>query len=164
MKPSFRTISPGACVLALSLLPPLHAETVLIDFGNSSSYRGASQTGADANGYSWSSIYSGAYYSSLVDFANNATTLGIGFSASTALLTDSYNGPSGGTSTPITQTQIDAANTNASALGILGGSKAAAFDFYSATDGRFVIQNLNANETYNLTFFRSHKYLSLIHI
>ena len=158
MKPSFRTIGPGACVLALSLLPPLHAETVLIDFGNASSYRGASQTGADANGYSWTSIYSGAYYSSLVDLANNATTLGIGFSASTGLGTDSYNGPSGATSIPPAQAEIDAANINASSLGILGGSKAAAFDFYNAKDGRFVVQGLNVNETYNLTFFGSKKY------
>ena len=95
-----------------------------------------------------------------MDISNSATTLGIGFSASTGLGTDSYNGPSGATSNPITQTEIDAANINAGALGILGGSKAAACDFYVATDGRFVIQGLNVNETYNLTFFGSKKYTS----
>jgi autotransporter-associated beta strand protein len=144
--------------VALSAASSARAETVLIDFGNALSNRGASQNGTDSNGYSWTSIYSGAYYGSLVDISNSATTLGIGFATSTGLGTDSYNGPSGVTSAPITQPQIDAANINAAALGILGGSKASAFDFYNATDGRFVIQGLNVNETYNLTFFGSHMY------
>lgn len=146
--------------IAAGLSFSARAETALIDFGNASSFRGASQTGADANGLYWTSVWSGAYYSSIVDPSNTATTLGFGFSASTGLATDSYNGPSGATSTPITQPQIDAANINAAALGILGGSKAAAFDYYSATDGRFVVQGLNANQTYNLTFFGSKKFTS----
>ena len=152
------TIALAVCALALSLTAPAYSQAVLIDFGNSSSFRGASQSGADANGNYWTSIYSGASNSSLVDFSNTVTSLGIGFTASTGLGTDSYNGPSGATSSPITQAQIDAATINASALGILGGSKAAAFDYYVATDGRFTLSGLNPYETYNLTFFGSHKF------
>ena len=157
-QPSNGSIFTGLILIVLSSATLVQGQAVLVDFGNASSYRGASQTGADANGNYWTSIYSGAYYSNLADLSNSATTWGIGFNTSTGLAADSYNGPSGATSNPITQTEIDTANINAAALGILGGSKAAACDYYVATDGRFVVQGLNSNQTYNLSFFGSHKY------
>ncbi|MEI8036790.1 MAG: autotransporter-associated beta strand repeat-containing protein [Verrucomicrobiota bacterium] len=165
-QPSNGTIFGGLILLVLSSATLVQGQAVLVDFGNASSFRGATQTGADANGNYWTSIYSGAYYSNLADLSSSATTWGIGFNASTGLNTDSYNGPSGGVdnsipgdpTNPPSQAFINQANINAAALGILGGSKAAAFDYYTATDGRFVVQGLNSNETYNLSFFGSHKY------
>ena len=130
------------------------AQTVLIDFGNSNSFRGASQVGADANGNFWTSVYSGAYYSGVVDVTGTNTSIGFGFSSAGG--TDSFNGPAGATTNPITQEQLDNVQINSSALGLLGGSDAAAIDYY--TDSTFVLQGLNASLTYDLTFFGSHKF------
>lgn len=130
------------------------ADIILIDFGNDSSFRGASQTGVDANGNTWNSVWSAAYYSSLLNIDGDATTVNFGFTDAGG--TDSYNGPAGATSTPVTQGQIDSVDIDASALGLLGGSDAAAFDYYGSST--FQIQNLDPSLTYNLTFFGSHKY------
>lgn len=131
------------------------AQTVLIDLGNNSSFRGASQIGADSNGNFWTSVWSGAFYSDVVDLTGTATTVDFGFSGS-PLGTDSFNGPAGATTNPITPTQVDNTVINSSALGLLGGSKAAAFDYY--TDSKFVLQGLNSSLTYDLTLFGSHKF------
>ena len=138
----------------VGLSETLQAQTWLIDFGNAGSYRGASQVGADANGNFWTSVNSSAYYSEIVDVRGAATSVGLGFS--TAVGTDSFNGPAGGTSAPLTSTHLGNVQINSSALGLLGGSPSAAIDFY--TDSKFVLQNLNSSLSYDLTFFGSHKY------
>jgi hypothetical protein len=132
------------------------AELVLIDFGDSASYRGYSAASPDSNGNYWNSIDSTKYWSNLTNSAGTATTINFGFG--TAGGTDSYNGPAGATaitgpgnaSTSYTNAVIDAA-----ALGVFG-NQAAAFDYY--TSSTFTIQGLNPAKTYNLTFFGSHKY------
>ena len=124
------------------------AQTVLVDFGNDSSYRGASVPGGvDGNGNHWNSSWSGAYYANMVDTAGNATDIDLGFSAAAG--TDYFNGPSGGTQDPST-VDIDAA-----ALGNLGVNEAV-YDFY--VNSTFEIQGLDASKTYDLTFYSAHKF------
>ena len=153
-------IPPLAKVAALGLfticvtLGTTHAQTVLIDFGNSNSFRGASQVGADANGNFWTSVYSGAYYSGVADVTGTNTSIGFGFSAAGG--TDSFNGPAGATTNPITKQKHDNVQIDSAALGLLGGSDAAAIDYY--TDSKFVLQGLNSSLSYDLTFFGSHKF------
>jgi hypothetical protein len=132
------------------------AETVLVDFGNNNSFRGASVINPDSNGNYWNSMQPGLFYTNLVDTANNATTIDFGFS--TPVGTDSFNGPAGVTSnSPLTPAEIAAADIDAGALGILG-IKAAAVDFAAEVNTRFEIQQLDPAKLYNLTFFGSHKF------
>jgi autotransporter-associated beta strand protein len=160
LRQSSSAVRRSSVALTLAFLVSLavndaRAQTVLIDLGNVSSFRGASQVGADDNGNFWTSVWSGAFYSDVVDLTGTATTLDFGFSGS-PLGTDSFNGPAGATTNPITPTQVDNTVINSSALGLLGGSKAAAFDYY--TDSKFVLQGLNSSLTYDLTLFGSHKF------
>lgn len=120
--------------------PPPPDVTVLIDFGNTNSWRGFSVTNPDAKGVYWNSIWSGTFYDDVIDFTNGASGISFGFDAVDG--TDSYNGPDG---------DIDAA-----ALDLLGGAPNAVNDYY--TSSRFVIGNLDPGTTYTLTFFGSHKY------
>ena len=111
----------------------------------------------------------------LVDVTNAATATQIAWD--TPVATDSYNGPAGPTQPALPAfphyydflplTDIDAA-----ALGNMGGSLPAAFDFAASpglgshdingqlTDNkaRFQIQGLDPTKTYDLSFFGSHKY------
>jgi len=43
------------------------AATVLVDFGNNSSFRGASVTNPDQNGNNWNSMQPGLFYTNLID-------------------------------------------------------------------------------------------------
>jgi hypothetical protein len=135
------------------------AATVLIDFGNNSSFRGASVPNPDPHGNFWNSLQTGVFYQNLVDTTNTATTIDFGFS--TGVGTDSFNGPAGVTSNPPTAAEIAATDIDTAALGILG-VKEAAFDFVTnssdANPLRFEIQQLDPAKTYNLTFFGSHKF------
>jgi hypothetical protein len=146
----------------------LRAQTVLLDFGDDSSYRGASTVNPDSNGNYWNNIHTGAFFQDLVDIQNHPTTIDFGFS--TPVATDSYNGPAGPTE-PIPGlpasndphffvpfTDIDQA-----ALGNMGGSFAAAFDYVAGFDVpnfavKFEIQGLDPAKKYDLSFFGSHKY------
>jgi hypothetical protein len=133
-----------------------NAQTVLIDFGNNTSFRGASVTNPDSNGNTWNSMQPGFFYSNLVDTGNNATTIDFGFSSPVG--TDSFNGPAGVTAnSPLTPAEIAAADIDAAALGILG-IQAAAVDFAAEVNTRFEIQQLDPLKKYNLTFFGSHKF------
>ncbi len=81
----------------------------------------------------------------------------------TAVGTDSFNGPAGVTTIPPTPAEIAATDIDATALGNLGGSWRAAFDFAASPGGadnrtRFQIQQLDPAKRYNLTFFGSHKF------
>ena len=116
------------------------AETVLVDFGNDASYRGASVVNPDSNGNAWNSVWSGAYYPALIDISNHTTAIGLGFDSAPG--TDSYNGPAG--------------VIVAGALGALGGATNAVNDYY--VNASFQLQGLNTGRTYRLTFFGSHAY------
>ncbi|TWT92862.1 hypothetical protein Pla108_40020 [Botrimarina colliarenosi] len=145
----------GQAVLALVLVATtVSAQTVLIDFGSDTSFRGLSVVNPDANGNNWNNIAPGAFFSDLIDTNGVATTIDFGFS--TPVGTDSYNGPAGDTSAgaaaSVGNTDIDAA-----ALGDLGVLNAA-FDFVAERDTRFEIQGLDPSKQYDLTFFGSHKY------
>ncbi|MFG0305886.1 MAG: hypothetical protein ACF8Q5_06695 [Phycisphaerales bacterium JB040] len=125
--------------------------TVLVDFGNDSSYRGASvPAGPDANGNHWNSVWSGAYYADMVDTGGNATTIDLGFSDAPG--TDSYNGPAGPTDVVQDPSLSD---YDAGALGNLGVDEAV-FDYYVSST--FEIQGLDASKTYDLTFYGSFKF------
>jgi hypothetical protein len=149
------TASVLAVVFVLGVIVPAYGgETILIDFGNAISWRGVSTPNPDINGNYWNSVWSGAYYTSLIDINGNATSVNFGFSSAGG--TDSYNGPAGVVlGTPPTPAEIAAADIDAAALGNLG-VKEAAMDFY--TNSTFEIQGLNPTKTYNLTFFGSHKW------
>jgi hypothetical protein len=134
------------------------AATVLFDFGNNSSFRGASVVNPDSNGNTWNSLQTGVFYQNLLDTTGAPTTIDFGFS--TGVGTDSFNGPAGATTnSPLTPAEVAAADIDAAALGILG-VKAAAVDFVAETNCRFEVQQLDPTKTYNLTFFGSHKFSS----
>jgi hypothetical protein len=125
-----------------------NAEVVLIDFGNDISFRGASVPGGvDGNGNAWNSVWSGAFYSDLVNTAGVATNIDFGFSSATG--TDYFNGPSGPNQDPSQSVY------NAAALGLLGVDEAV-YDYYVTST--FQIQGLEAGLTYDLTFFGSHAF------
>ena len=141
------------------------AETLLVDFGRS----GISPKDHSAecrcrirtlmDNY-WNSLVPGPFYPNLIDFNNNPTTIGLGYT--TAVGTDSFNGPAGVTSNPPTPAEIAATDIDAAALGNLG-VKEAAMDFAASPGGlnnntRFEISGLNASQTYTLTLFGSHKF------
>jgi hypothetical protein len=143
----------GAAVAAVSLLLiQVQAEVILVDFGNDSSYRGASVSaggaGIDENGNHWNSVWSGAYYANMKDKDGNAPTIDVGFGTRVGG-TDYFNGPSGGTADPT------ATVYNGAALGNLGADEAV-YDYYR--DSNFTIQGLDPTKTYNLTFYGSFKY------
>jgi hypothetical protein len=153
------------------------------------SYRGADQIGADSNGNYWNSVQPGLFYPldptisgqpakpGLVDIQNNFTSLALGWD--TPVGSDSYNGPVGGATTDGGFTsssqgaqkqawmsnQAQLVIIDSAALGILGGSVNAAFDYAdspgSGTAGtgnntRFEIQGLDPAKKYALTFYGSH--------
>lgn len=156
-KRAVRAMAVAACMGLVVAVA--NADIVLVDFGNDDSFRGLSQVGVDDNGNTWNSVWSGAFYSGLLDINGDATTINLGFSSAPG--TDSFNGPAGDTTTGAPDflfdpTTVDNVTIDATALGLLGGSAAAAFDFY--VDSTFQIQNLNPAFTYNLTFFGSHKF------
>lgn len=142
----------GLCTcLVLILSTFTHAQTVLIDFGNDSSFRGASVVNPDENSHTWNSVYSGAFFANMVDIDNVATTIDFGFDSSPIPVggTDYFNGPSGSTQDPT------ATVFNASALGSLGAQEAV-YDYYKTSAGQ--IQGLGAGTEVQLTFYGSHKF------
>ena len=145
-----------ALILVLGAAPIARAATVLVDFGNNSSFRGASVANPDPHGNFWNSMQPGVFYTNLINTANVPTTINFGFS--TPVGTDSFNGPAGVTNnSPLTPAEVAAADIDEAALGILG-VKAAAVDFAAETNCRFEIQQLDPLKKYNLTFYGSHKF------
>jgi hypothetical protein len=149
-----------AIVMGAGLAVSAKAQTVLIDFGRTGSFRGVSVPNPDQNGHFWNSITPGPFITDLIDLNNNATTIDIGFD--TPVGTDSFNGPAGPTSFPPTAAEVAATDIDEAALGNLG-VKEAAFDYAagpSLADNRvrFQLQQLDPTKTYNLTFFGSHKF------
>ena len=127
--------------------PPSPSGTVLVDFGNSQSYRGVDTPSPDGRGNYWNSVWSGAVNGPLTNAAGGVTTMGLAFHV--AFGTDYYNGPSGATPDP------SACVIDADALGYLGVNEAV-YDYY--VNSAFQIQGLDPTKAYSLTFFGSHKY------
>jgi PEP-CTERM motif len=142
-----------ATVLAGAFAVTTGAQTILLDLGNSSSFRGVNVTNPDVNGNHWNSVWAGAFYPDIVDINGNATPIDFGFSSDGG--NDSFNGPAGVTSNPPTAAEIAATDIDAAALGNLG-VKEAVMDFY--VNSRFQIQQLDPTKRYNITFFGSHKF------
>jgi hypothetical protein len=143
-----RIVTGLTAAAAFAVAGTASAEIVLIDFGNDISFRGASVPGGvDGSGNSWNSVWSGAFYTNLLDTDGNATNINFGFSSATG--TDYFNGPSGPNQDP-SQTVY-----NAAALGLLGVDEAV-YDYYVTST--FEIQGLEAGKTYDLTFFGSHAF------
>ena len=125
------SLKPCACLVSLLLLVgqavSASGQTVLLDFGNNDSYRGATVPNPDSNNNYWNSLRTGVFYQNVVDIQNNPTTIDFGFS--TGVATDSYNGPAGPTS-PIVGIPasndphffVDFTDVDTAALGIMGGS------------------------------------------
>jgi hypothetical protein len=142
-----------------------NAQTVLVDFGNSNSFRGVSVPAPDAKGHFWNSLQPGVPGINMIDLNNAPTTVDLFFD--TGVGTDSFNGPAGATSFPNpTPAEVAATDIDTVALGNLG-IKEAAIDFAaspgddSATTGnntRFQLQNLDPSKKYTITFFGSHKF------
>lgn len=134
--------------LVLLALPAIvHAQSVLIDFGNDTSYRGTNVVNPDGNGNVWNSVDASQYWPDMR--AVNGTTTTVGFGFGSAGNTDYFNGPSGATEDPA------AVEIDASALGLLGANEAA-YDYFASST--FTIQGLDPAKTYTLTFFGSKKY------
>jgi hypothetical protein len=148
-----------ATMLVGGLAVSANAQTVLIDFGRQSSFRGVTTSSPDINGNSWNSIVPGPFIVNLVDTSGAATAIDLGFS--TPVGTDSFNGPAGVTSFPNpTAAEIAATDIDAAALGLLG-IKEAAIDFAAGdpdSAARFELQQLDPSKRYNITFFGSHKF------
>jgi hypothetical protein len=139
-----------------------HAQTVLVDFGSDTSFRGLSVNNPDTNGNYWNSLQPGLFYENLIGIDNVATAIDLGFD--TPVATDSYNGPAGPTDELTLETDVMFTDIDAEALGNLGGSFEGVFDYAAGFDGaqhfpvRFQIQGLNPTATYDLTFFGSHMF------
>jgi hypothetical protein len=142
---------------AVSLATVANAQTLLIDLGNTNSFRGAGINGeVDENGNTWNSVWAGAYYANLTAMDGGATAIGFGFVFAGGA--DSYNGPAGATDAhPAT---IANCTFNPSVLGVLGATNAV-YDFYvsQATNKSVVVfESLESTNYYKLNFFGSHKY------
>lgn len=135
----------AACAVAVSG----EAQTLLFDLGNDSSFRGADVTSPDVNGNHWNSVWSGAFYSNVVDVTGAPTSINFGFSS--AVGNDSFNGPAGDTAVNSPADSV----YNAAALGDLGIDEAV-YDYY--VNSSFQIQQLDPTKTYDLTFYGSHKF------
>lgn len=138
------------------------AQTVLIDFGSNTSFRGLSVNNPDTNGNYWNSVQPGLLVTDLAAINNAATTIDLGWA--TPVGTDSYNGPAGPTDAATLHEDVMFTDIDAAALGNLGGALEAAFDFAAGYNGvehfpvRFELQGLNPAATYDLTFFGSHSF------
>jgi hypothetical protein len=164
----------GTALLAADMAS---AKSYLIDFNSSRGYRGLDPASPDANGNTWNAVPHPVTGSSQLNglVATDGTTSRIDVGFSSPFGTDSYNGPAGDTSTGAPDYLLDpssVANTDIDsvALGDLGGSLAATFDFISTVshtpagqaapvvDARFAIQGLDPELSYTLKFFGSRKF------
>lgn len=148
-------LAAGAATLFAAASLPAQL-TVLIDFGSDSTFRGVTTPG------NWNSTAFG-YMADLVDTTGAATTIdwapdGLGG-------VDSFNGPAGATSNPVTSAEISAADAAIDnvALGDLGVAEAA-MDYYVSNNGttdvgRFQLQQVTDGQLYDLSFYASHKFI-----
>lgn len=149
------TIS-GIVALSLGAVAPVQAASVLIDFGSAATFRGVTSPG------NWNSTAFG-FMPNLIDSTGAATTIdwapnGLGG-------VDSFNSVVGATSNPPTAGEIAAVDAaiNKTVLGELGVAEAA-IDYYVSnngtnSDGRFQLQQLQAGQAYELSFYASHRFI-----
>jgi hypothetical protein len=130
--------------------------TVLLDFGNADSFRGASVPNPDPNGNYWNSVRPGFYFAELVDTTNAPTSVAYGPGAHP---TDSYNGPAG----DVTINGPADSDYDAVALGAIGVDEAV-YDYHvgvlGADSGYFQIEGLDPETAYTLRIYGAHKYIS----
>ena len=150
-----KTITAAALTALMLVGSAATAQLVLVDFGNDLSFRGLDVNNPDANGNSWTSVWSGAFYPNLIDSTGAPTTIDLGFDGAPAG-TDSFNGPAGITSSATLMDDVLFTDIDSVALGPLGGALEAAFDFY--VSGRVQVQQLDPTKVYDLNFFGSHKF------
>lgn len=147
--------------LVACLAASAHAQTVLIDFGSASTFRGVTPASPDTNGNHWNSTAFG-FLGNLVSSNGTATTLdwapdGLGG-------VDSYNGIAGATTNPVTVGEIAAAQTILNSGSLTTFKIAgAAMDYYKSDNGttnvgRFQIQQVTAGQSYDLTFYGAKQY------
>jgi hypothetical protein len=145
-------------LLFVSAVHAGYVNSILIDFGNNSSYRSTNVVNPGVSNAYWNSLDYGSAatprsYNNLVYSNSDASTIDITFSnvppATGWGSGDSYNGPAG------TSLDFNTSDVNGNVLGVLG-QKAAVFDYYIF--GKFILQELDSNTYYGLTFFGSHKY------
>ena len=147
-------------ICALAAISQAEAQNWLINFNNAIGYRGASQTNADANGNLWNNLNPG-YWQDIVTVAGSTNGTFRGNLSGTTAGIDSYNGPLGtNVSNPLTDAEIASVIIDSTALGLLGGSKAAAAGYAVSTDWNFALYNLNSVLTYDAAFYGSHMYAS----
>lgn len=157
MKPIKSLLLAAALVTATTA----HAQTVLIDFGSDSTFRGVTAPSPDTNGNYWNSTAFG-FIGNLVTTTNAATTIdwapdGLGG-------VDSYNGIAGATTDPVTAGEIEAAQTTLDSGSLTTFKIAgAAMDYYKSDNGtnsvgRFQIQQVSAGQAYDLTFYGAKQY------
>lgn len=132
-------------------------QTVLIDFGNDTTFRGVTTPG------NWNSVAFG-YVPNLIDSTGASTTIdwapdGLGG-------VDSFNSIIGPTSNPVSAAEIaDAdAKIDKPALGDLGAAQAA-IDYYVSDNGttgvgRFQIQQVTQGQLYDLTFYGTKQFVA----
>lgn len=143
-------------VVATLSIASSRGQTLLLDFGDTSTFRGVTSPG------NWNSLAFG-YSANLIDSNGNATTIDWapgGFGG-----TDSFNSIVGPTSNPPSSAEIAAAQ---SALGGSLGPLAlgeAAIDFFQSNNGstgvgRFQLQQVTAGQLYNLTFYGTKQYVA----
>lgn len=161
-----RTLQIALGIIAM-LSSGIQAQTWLINLNNDTGYRGASQNGTDSNGNTWNNL-NPSWWSALTPIYGGANTgnFRANLSGTTAGV-DSFNGPvansgnASNLSNPLTQSQIDSVVIDSTALGILGGSKAAAAGYATsnATTGwNFYIGLLNSSLKYDVSFYGAHRY------
>ncbi len=148
-----KKILPLLALIGLAAGSP--AQEVLIDFGNDTTFRGVTSPG------NWNSVAFG-YAADLIDTEGNATTIDwapAGFGG-----TDSFNSIAGATSNPPTAGEISAAQSAlGGSLGLLAVGQAA-IDFYRSDNGttgvgRFQLQQVQAGQLYNLTFYGTKQFV-----
>jgi hypothetical protein len=164
----FKRVAVAASTIALMLSVGLStsAQTVLIDFGNDTTYRSLSVVNPDSNDNYWNSIQPGILTNDLIDIENNGTSIDIGWNTPVGF--DSFNGPAGPTGPDddkqaLRDNNLPLTDIDALALGNLGGALEGPFDFIASPGGadnrvRFQIQQLDPSRKYTLTFFGSHKF------
>jgi hypothetical protein len=140
-------------------------QKILVDLGQTSSFRGVTAPSPDANGNSWNSVTPGLLVPTLVDTTGATTAIGLGWD--TPVGTDSFNGPAGATSFPNpAPTEVAAAGAAISspasqaALGDLAVAEAV-IDFAASPGAAnnntvFDLENLDTTKTYTLKLFGSH--------
>jgi hypothetical protein len=164
----FGKIFSASCVcvaFGASALSARAQQSILVDLGSDTSFRGVSVPNPDAHGNRWNSLTPGLLAPALIDRTGALTLIGIGWD--TPVATDSFNGPAGVTSFPHptpAEVAIAASKINTPAAQAALGNLAvpeAVIDFAASPGGTnnntiFDIQGLDPSARYTLRLYGSH--------